>query len=621
MIDVFRKSYAMPIIIVLVACLAYANTFTVPFQFDDDAYIVNNPVIRTFHFFLAPSQIADLTENSPTAVPPALRYAFMTRMLGYFTFAVNYHLDGLNVTGYHVVNLAIHILNGILVFLILRATLKICRISGKKAGEAFTEDFIAGIISLIFVSHPIQTQAVTYISQRFASLAAFFYLLSLYLYIRFSLSSSGRWRTAAYGGALISTILAMLTKEFTITLPVMLILYDMTFLQGSRRGRIRRLAPFAATLVIIPVLVFIQQGTLHDLDSTMRTITAADSSNISRSHYLLTQFRVLALYLRLLFVPVGQNIDHDIPVYTSLFEPSVFLSFLLVLILLATAVRLYIVSTRKPVVSEIRLAAFGIVWFFLTLSVESSIIPLGERAAEYRLYLPSIGLITSVASLALFAVRRYSRGGVLRPVFAYCICALVVVPLSIATLCRNNVWGSEISLWQDAARKSPALVRPHQNLGIYYGSQGRLEDAKRELMLALALEPMNFELHNNLGVVYKQMGAYDDAVREYTTVLRLSPGDVMAHYNLGNVYLAQGRVPEAIQEYEKTVELIPDYDEAHNNLGIAYQKGGHFDAAVREFDRALQLNPQNEHARKNRDETIRKASLQDQPHEGYKKNQ
>jgi Flp pilus assembly protein TadD len=593
----------MPALIALVGFLAYVNTFTVPFQFDDDAYIVNNPIIRTFHYFLAPSEIADLTESSPTAVPPALRYAFMTRMLGYFTFAVNYSLHGLNVTGYHVVNLAIHILNGIIVFLILRATLSISPSTEKAVGGVSAEDFIAGIIALIFVSHPIQTQAVTYISQRFASLGAFFYLLSFLLYIRFCLSSSGRWRTAAYGGALVSAVAAMLTKEFTITLPLMLALYDFTFLPGSRGERIRRLAPFAATLAIIPVLVFMQQGTLHDLDNTMRTMTAADSSNITRSHYLLTQFRVVALYLRLLFVPVGQNIDHDVPVYTSLFEPPVLFSFLLLLFLFVTAVRLYLASIRNPVHSELRLAAFGIIWFFITLSVESSIIPLGELVAEYRLYLPSIGIIMAVVSLAVHAAKKFS----LRPSLLYGLCMLVVVVLSIVSPLRNTVWSSEIALWEDAARKSPAKVRPHQNLGTYYGMQGRLEDAKRELILALALEPMSFELHNNLGVVYKRLGAYDDAVREYTTVLKLSSGDVMAHYNLGNLFLAQARIPEALREFETTVKLIPDYDEAHNNLGIAYQKSGKLNEAIREFNRAIQLNPQNDHARKNLLETVRQA--------------
>jgi tetratricopeptide (TPR) repeat protein len=601
----FRKPFVMPLLIALVGILAYANTFTAPFQFDDDAYIVNNPIIRTFHYFLAPSDITGLTERTPTAVPPALRYAFMTRMLGYFTFAVNYHLHGLDVIGYHAVNLAIHIMNGIFVFLILKATLNTNRFTDSAGGEVYAKDLIAGIIAMLFVSHPIQTQAVTYISQRFTSLAAFFYLLSFLLYIRFSLSPSGRWRKAAYGGALVSAMAAMLTKEFAITLPIMLALYDMTFLPGSKRNRIRRLAPFAATLVIIPALVFLQQGTLHDLDSTMRTITAADSSNIPRGHYLLTQLRVVALYLRLLFIPLGQNIDHDVPVYTSLFEPAVLYSFLLLLLLFAAALWLYVVSKRKPEHPELRLAAFGIIWFFITLSVESSIIPLGELVAEYRLYLPSIGISMAVVSLGLYAARNFS----LQPPLLYGVCALVVVAFSAAAFLRNNMWTSEITLWADAASKSPARVRPHQNLGMYYGMQGRLEDAKSELMTALALAPADFELHNNLGVLYKRMGAFDDAVREYTIALKLSPGDVMARYNRGNVYLAQGRITEAIREYEMTMKLIPDYDEAHNNLGIAYHKNGQFDAAIREFNRALQLNPQNEHARKNLEAAIRKSPL------------
>jgi tetratricopeptide (TPR) repeat protein len=398
----------------------------------------------------------------------------------------------------------------------------------------------------------------------------------------------------------------MVTKEFTITLPIMLVLYDMTFLPGSRRDRIIRLAPLAATIAIIPALVFLQQGTLHDLDNTMLTITAADSSGIPRSHYLLTQFRVVALYLRLLFVPVGQNVDHDIPVYTSFFEPAVLFSFLLLLTLFGAALWLSFVSKRRYEHPELRLAAFGIIWFFITLSIESSIIPLGELVAEYRLYLPSIGISMTVVSLGLYTAKRFS----LHPSLFYGLSALVIVAFSIASSLRNTVWASETALWEDAARKSPARVRPHQNLGLYYGQQGRLEDAKRELISALALEPSDFELHNNLGVVYKQLGEYDHAVQEYTVVLKLSPGDVMARYNLGNLYLAQGRMPEAIREYELTVQLIPDYDEAHNNLGIAYQKSGRFDAAIREFNRALQLNPRNMNVRNNLEETMRQAAKQ-----------
>jgi tetratricopeptide (TPR) repeat protein len=605
MTGLFRKPYVMPVLIVLVGIAAYANTLTAPFQFDDEAYIVNNPIIRSFHYFLAPGDVAGLTDRTPTAVPPALRYAFMTRIAGYLSFAVNYHLHGLNVTGYHIANLSIHLLSAILVYLIVMTILRTGYFKARAAGrEALPDEFIAGAVALLFVSHPVQTQAVTYLSQRFASLAACFSLLALLLYARAAQSPPGLRRRAAYGASLLSVFAAMLTKEFTFTLPVLIALYDMMFLPGTRRERIRRLAPFAAALAVIPVLVFLQQGSVHALDSTMRTITAADSSNISRSQYLLTQFRVLVLYLRLLVVPVGQNVDHDMPVFNSLFDPPVLFSFLLLAALFAAAVRLAILSQRDRERPELRLLSFGILWFFIALSVESSVIPLGELVAEYRLYLPSVGISMAAVSLGLLAARRFS----LRPALVYGLCALVVAALSSATVLRNTVWASETALWEDAARKSPALVRPHQNLGLYYSAQGRLDDARRELLAALALAPDNAELHNNLGIVYRKLGAYDRAIEEYGIVLKLSPDDVMARYNLGNAYLALGRIPEAVREYEITVRLIPDYDEAHNNLGIAYCRSGRTGAAVGEFDRALRLNPRNVNAFKNREACIRKAA-------------
>lgn len=605
MTDLFRKPFVMPFLIALVGIAAYANTFTAPFQFDDDAYIVNNPIIRSFHYFVAPGDVAVLTERTPTAVPPALRYAFMTRSAGYFSFAVNYHLHGLNVVGYHIVNLAIHVLSAILVYLFVMAALRTEHFKGRAAGRgAFPDEFIAGAVALLFVSHPIQTQAVTYLSQRFASLASCFSLLALFLYSLAVQSPPGLRRRSAYSVSLLAVVAAMLTKEFTFTLPFLIAFYDMMFLPGSMKERIKRLAPFAATLVIIPALVFLQQGSVNALDSTMRTITAADASNIPRSHYLLTQFRVLVLYLRLLLLPVGQNVDHDVPVFTSLFDPPVLFSFLLLTALFAGAVWLALATRRNREHPELRFASFGMLWFFITLSVESSLIPLGELVAEYRLYLPSVGISMAVVSLGLMAARRFS----LRPAIVYGLCALAVAVLSTATVLRNTVWASEIALWDDAVRKSPALVRPHQNLGLYYSTQGRLEDSRRELLAALALAPDNAELHNNLGVVYRKLGAYDLAIEEYTTVLKLSPDDVMARYNLGNVYLAQGRIPEAIGAYEITVKLIPDYDEVHNNLGIAYCRNGRIDAAVREFDRALRLNPQNVNAFKNREACIRKST-------------
>lgn len=227
--------YFVPIVIAFVAGLAYSNTFTVPFQFDDDAYIINNPTIRTFHYFITPSEVTTLTEQSPTSFPMALRSAFMTRILGHLSFAINYHLHGLNVVGYHVVNLVIHILNGILVYLILMAILRTEYFSPPPRNDSLDPRTIIAIASsLIFVSHPIQTQAVTYISQRFVSLAALFYLFSLLMYVRFRTSSPGYKRYVCYTISLVSTFAAMRTKEFTITLPIIVALCEMIFFREAK---------------------------------------------------------------------------------------------------------------------------------------------------------------------------------------------------------------------------------------------------------------------------------------------------------------------------------------------------------------------------------------------------
>lgn len=589
-----RKPYLIPILIAMVGLLAYANTFSVPFQFDDDAYVVNNPAIRDFRAFLSPAEITGGSSHSPTGIPPALRFAFMTRILGYVSLAVNYQLSGLSVTGYHVTNLLLHMLNAWLLYGILCHTFSGIRFAGMER-EDDSSRLLPLVAAMLFLCHPIQTHAVTYITSRFVLLASFFSLLSLAAYVRSRTAPVGAGRSVYLALATVSAAAGMMCKEFTFTLPFLIALYELSFFRADLRERLRSLAPLALTLPVIPLLVFLQQGSVTALDSTMRTITAADASQISRGDYLLTQFRVIVMYLRLLFFPVGQNIDHDIPVQHSLASLPLLASLLLLLALLVwSGYRLYR-SLRDNRAPETRIVPFGIIWFFTALSVESSIIPLGELQAEYRLYLPSIGMVMAFTAICVAMSRKYSPDGKVFRVLA----GILVVILCGATVLRNRVWQSEISLWQDAASKSPAKVRPHQNLALYYGMQGRPDLAGVELRRALAIEPRNFELHNNLGIVYRQLGNLDGAIKEYRTVLALEPADAMARYNLGNIYLGQGKLNEAIREYRACAAIVPDYDEVHNNLGIALDRSGRSAEAIVEFKEAVRLNPRNMNAANN----------------------
>jgi len=594
--------YFVPILVAFVGLLIYSNTFTSPFQFDDEGNIVNNPAIRDFRSFLHPRGISSGYTVSPTGMPMPLRLIFMTRILGYFSLAINYHLHGLNVTGYHVVNLVIHILNAWLVYFILKQIFRRNSVRYPESGTRAT-DAMALLGALLFLCHPVQTHAVTYITSRFVLLASFLSLLSLVAYMRFRLATARARRFAFIAISIVSLVAAMLTKEFSFVMPFIIALYDFSFLLGTVREKLRALAPLALTLPFIPVLLFIQQGSIRALGSTMRTITAADVTRISRMDYLFTQFRVIVLYLRLLALPIGQNIDHDIPVDHSLASPAVLGSFLLLLGLLILAGYGYYCSIKNGKYPRLRMLSFGIIWFFIALAVESSIIPLGELCAEYRVYLPFVGFVMAFTSLWAAAIRRFSLA---RKAF-YAAALVLFIVLCAATVLRNRVWRSEIALWEDAARKSPAKLRPHQNLGTYYTMQGRLIEARDELQTAIRMDPHNYKLHNNLGIVYKQQGDPGAAIKEYLQTLELEPWDPMAHYNIGNIYLTQGNLPEAIREYKACLDIAADYDEAHNNLGIAYERSGQIELAILEFKRAIGLNPENTKARNNLSICMRKA--------------
>jgi hypothetical protein len=269
--------------------------------------------------------------------------------------------------------------------------------------------------ALLFAVHPIQTQAVTYIVQRFASLAALFYLFALVTYIKFRLISlqtpilEGQHhrpgisvkRYALYAVSLISVILAMKTKEFAFTLPVVMAICEFMFFKETLKRRMLYLAPIILTMVIIPPSLSDTSGSLSEIggiDEAAAEISGA-RDKISRWDYLNTQFRVIVTYIRLLFLPISQNLDYDYPIYRSFFSPAVILSFMFLLLLFGIGIYLFYISRITH--CALRITAFGIFWFFVTLSVESSVIPID--ALEHRVYLPSVDSLLLTSAIRLLA--------------------------------------------------------------------------------------------------------------------------------------------------------------------------------------------------------------------------
>jgi tetratricopeptide (TPR) repeat protein len=570
--------------IIVLTLLSYSNTFYAPFHFDDPRNIAENFAIRDLHNFLDTSHFTNVEINDN------LRPFLHIRYIGYLSFALNYAAHGLDVRGYHVVNILIHITNALLLYALLRLTFRTPRFLDEAVADASFSDnfrsFVALFTALLFAVHPIETQAVTYIVQRFASLAALFYLLSLVTYIRFRLLNSSARSPMSYFFYLISVvsaIAAMKTKEFALLLPIIIMCYEFVFFNDKPGKRILLLLPYLVTICLVPLsMVNVNTELLSDAHG-----------NIPRIDYLLTQFRVLVTYLRLLILPINQNLDYDYPVYRSLLVPEVFLSLLLLTAILALGIWMHRKSrNRKSAVNcWLLLASSGIFWFFLTAAPESSVFPIKDVIFEHRMYLPSIGLfLAGTVSIGLVIQRWHNRFPWIRNTAVTCM-AIVIVILSIATYARNNVWKNPLRLLEDIAGKSPNKARTHHNLKLEYVKQQRFDDALKSDRTERIINARDADIHFKLGHEYAEQGRIDDAIYEYRTSLQLKPGDADTHFNLGFLYAKQGRNLEATNEYVLASSLRPDDALTRNNLGNVYKKLGRIDDALKEFTEALRIKP------------------------------
>ena len=588
------RTFSHLFLIVLVGFLVYSGTFDVPFQFDDAIYISKNPLVKNLEHFREPSNLEVDTAKDVNHISFFRHLNFKLRYMGYFSFALNYMFGGLDVKGYHIVNLIIHLANALLVYVLVRLVLGDFLLKVPRGTVAL-------LSALLFVSHPVQTQAVTYITQRFASQAAMFYLGSLILYICFRRSGNKLLLFFSF----VSAVLAMKTKEIAFTLPFVIAMYDFTFFKDTLRKRLLKLIPILSTLLIIPLTILESKRPVAESIAGL----ARTQVGMSSYEYLLTQFRVLVTYIRLLFLPVNQNIDYDYPMYSSIFEPPVFLSFLFLSGIFATCAYL-LYRTRTTHSSESgastdlhdrdskiqasrithhasRLVVFGIFWFFITLSVESSIIALGDVIYEHRLYLPSVGFFTALSAGAFLVNDRFgqnSRSAVIS-------LAAFILMLSFTASARNSVWESEMSLWEDAVIKSPLKARPHNNLGKAYLLKGLVKEAEDQYRIALRINPKYATAHNNLAVLYSERGQYDIAMAHLSEAIRLNPKDETAQFNMGCIYKSRGQFEKSIYHYNAALQISPRYAEAHNNIANVFIAQGKEKKALEHYKAALMANP------------------------------
>jgi len=537
--------------ILLISCvgaLAYFNSFHCAFHFDDGAYIINDPAIRN---------IQDLQRI--WGICPS-------RFVTFFTLALNYHFHKLHVFGYHVVNLAFHLATALLVWWL---TLLTFSTPSMKENEISKHgDFIALFAGLIFVSHPVQVEAVTYIWQRAASIAAFFYLASLCFYVRSRLSRDDRSASGIYYYfSFITAVAAMFSKENAVTLPLMVILYEFFFFGPPKRVVDKYAFSFLPLLSIIPLTVLLAKSGRFQAVYDM----SAGSDTISPWHYFLTQLRVLVTYVRLDFLPFNQNFDYDYPVFKSIFELPVFSGFMFLIAVICFAVHLF---------SKYRIVSFAIFWFLLTLLPESSFLPLKDVIFEHRLYLPLAGYSIFLASGAYYLWGKNNIYGLLMAL------SLIIACYAFLTFQRNKVWRDEITLFNDTVQKSPHKARPYSSLGVAYIDQGNFTRALFDLNKVIAIDPSFRHAYFNRGAFYEMQGDLARAISDYDQAIKINPMDAEAYFNRGNIYNKQNDPARAVSDYSRAIEANPRYGKAYLNRGITYRRLGDITKALADLGHA-----------------------------------
>jgi protein O-mannosyl-transferase len=603
-----RGTFIAAAVIALAGVIAFANSFNGDLIFDDVAWIALNPTIR------------HLGQLGEVLFPPNNGFASGRPVLN-LTLALNYAFVGSDPRSYHVVNIAIHILAGLTLFGILRRTLLSPQVRERFAAVAMP---LALGITVLWLVHPLQTAAVSYVIQRTEALVSLFYLLTLYCVIRGADSDrSLRW----YSAAVLACLLGMGTKEVMATAPLVVLLYDRTFLSGSFLEAFKRrwglYLAMAATWGVV-VWCLISTG-FHTGSTGFRSFPASEGlpfeDKSGAISYAITQPGVILRYLRLTFWPAGQCLDYHLPAAKWPDE------FVVPAFVIAALVGLMIWGLIK----NPPLGFLG-AWFFVILSPTSSIIPIRDAAFEHRMYLP-LAAIAALVVIGGFAIWKrllvhsadVDRSSVARRWSApICLLAAAIIALSVATIRRNEVLGSGVSAWENVLEFDPNSARAHNNLAAVLIDERRLDESIVHSRRALELTPGYADAENNLGHALSLQGKTDEAIASFRRALRDStdhpralqnlakalydrkqfaeaadlyrrfvlkePDNAEAHFLLANC-IREHDPSLAIACYRRAIELFPDYAEAHNNLAGALARQGKAAEAVEHFETAIRLKP------------------------------
>lgn len=580
------RKHLLPLAIVLLTgIIAYSNSLNGPFQFDD----------------VAISNEAYLLSRASTST---------ARQFADFSFLLNHYLHGAHVFGFHLLNLIIHLCSAVIIYFLATDSIRALagnELSKPEDGQLFILRFVPFATALLFACHPIQTQAVTYIVQRYTSLATLFYLLSILLFVKArisSLNSSCRKYIWLAGiGSVISGLVAMRCKEIAFTLPVMMIVVELFIF----RGRLLRNRFFLSGMAVLMLIILVQQVLLQrasGISDLVYSISRGTREELtySRIDYFLTQLRVVVTYVRLLLFPVNQNLDYDYPLLKVFFSAPVIVSLMFHVLMLMSAAFLFFKSRLHLNNSNLlhgvcfRLCSFGIVWFYVALLVESSFIPIVDVIFEHRIYLPSFGFFLAIVSVtAGFVAHREATRKIV-----WIGLAVICLVLTTATIRRNLIWSDDLLLWEDTVSKSPHKPRALNNLAAAYLTRNMPEKAIDPLLYLLKRDPGSIKSLSNLDMLLDQIphvkGRYSNGSKYLTHDEKVDVRYMEAWYanscnSLGLVYELKGDHKNALANYEKAVVIAPNVEIPWLNIAFLSLQQGSNQRAIEAYEKLKQLNP------------------------------
>lgn len=574
-----KKSNFLLFLILVITILVYANSFSNQFIWDDFHLVTNDPAVRSFR---------NLPLVFKTHLFGVSGSSNFYRPVQTLSFMVDYHFWQLKPFGYHLTNLIFHMAAVLMVFLVM--------------ARIFRNPDIGLLASFMFAIHPINTEAVTYIAGRADPMSAFFFLLSVYAYMKFRDLQKRRLVLVS----LISFALALLTKEAVLVLPLVIILYDALILKEKAltRANIRNYMPY---IILLLAYVFLRLFVLG--------VPLGFKERPLLSLFMINTPKVIVEYIGLLFMPINLHMERLEPVATSILNWQVSVSILVMVCITWLAAVFY---------RRWKELFFCLIFFFLTILPVMNILTINALMAEHWLYLPAVGMygIFAFGILKVVDPGENILGLKLRSKLLTLVIAAAFVAFSAMTITRNAEWGDPFAFYKKLTVQSPYSAKAHLNLGTVYLERRQFDLAREEFKTGIYSDPSNPYGHYIMGYLDMVENRKRDALKNWrralekapfykpaenavfaylhmenkrfirlNRALKGSPGNIMVNYRLSKVYMQNGLYLNALERLDTVLEINPKYTDAIFNRAWIYSKLEIYSKALQEYEYVMKLTP------------------------------